>query len=249
MSSSGTASSFTASVVSSAAGKPQWPSPMASVSANEIPARTRIIAVFSMPSRSAIRICGTEADAPDVAGQPVGILAHDLHGIGAVGLEDAHRAGRADAVLVQKHHDLADHLLVRPGRGDPGRPCRSDPRDLAQTAGAGFDDVEHVRAEQLDHALGRPGRCPGSCRSRDISRCLRPMTVRAAAPNSRIDPNAWFLHAEGSGFSDQPCLFTSVLPSRSHSWGIGPRLCDEPGVALPAFSGTLKSRCARSRRR
>ena len=55
MSSSGTVSSFTASVVSSEAGKPQWPSPMASVSANEIPARTRIIAVFSMPSRSAIR--------------------------------------------------------------------------------------------------------------------------------------------------------------------------------------------------
>ena len=101
------------------------------------------------------QIGGTEADAPDVTGQPVGILAHDLHGIGAVGLEDAHRAARADTVLVQEHHDLADHLLVRPGRGDPGRPGRSDTLDLAQTAGAGFDDVEHVCAEQLDHALGK----------------------------------------------------------------------------------------------
>ena len=50
------------------------------------------------------QIGGTEADAPDVAGQPVGVLAQDLHGIGAVGLEDTHRAGRADAVLVQEHH-------------------------------------------------------------------------------------------------------------------------------------------------
>ena len=73
---------------------------MASVSANEIPARTRIIAVF-MPSRSAIRSAVRKPMPPDVAGQPVGILAHDLHGIGAVGLEDAHRAGRANAMLVQ----------------------------------------------------------------------------------------------------------------------------------------------------
>ena len=55
MRSSGTSSSFTASVFSSAVGNQQWPSPMASVSANAIPARTWIIAVFSMPSRSAIR--------------------------------------------------------------------------------------------------------------------------------------------------------------------------------------------------
>ena len=30
-----------------------------------------------------------------------------------------------------------------------------NPLDLAQTAGAGFDDVEHVRGEQSDHALGK----------------------------------------------------------------------------------------------
>ena len=100
------------------------------------------------------QIGGTEADTPDVASQPVGILAHDLHGIGAVGLEDAHRAGRADAVLVEEHHDLADPLLVRPGRGDPVGPLRTDPLDLAQTRRIGLDDVEHVRAEQPHHAPG-----------------------------------------------------------------------------------------------
>ena len=100
------------------------------------------------------QIGGTEADAPDVAGQPVGVLAHDLHGIGAVGLEDAHRAGRANVVLVQEHHDLADPLLVRPGRGDPVGPLRTDPLDLAQTRRTGLDDVEDVRAEQADHTRG-----------------------------------------------------------------------------------------------
>ena len=100
------------------------------------------------------QIGGTEADASDVAGQPVGVLAQDLHGIGAVGLEDTHRAGRADAVLVQEHHDLADPLLVRPGRGDPVGPLRTDPLDLAQTRRTGLDDVEDVRAEQADHPRG-----------------------------------------------------------------------------------------------
>ena len=33
-----------------------------------------------------------EADAPDVAGEAVGVLRDDLDGIGAVGLEDPHRA-------------------------------------------------------------------------------------------------------------------------------------------------------------
>ena len=66
------------------------------------------------------------------------------------------RTARAvpDAVLVQKHHDLADQLLVRPGRGNPVGPLRTDPLDLAQTRRTGLDDVEDVRAEQADHPRG-----------------------------------------------------------------------------------------------
>src|ERR1700737_3763087 len=37
------------------------------------------------------RVRGLEADAADIAGETVGVLGHDLHGIGAVGLEDADR--------------------------------------------------------------------------------------------------------------------------------------------------------------
>ena len=39
---------------SSSAGRPQWPSSMASVSAWATPARIRIMAVFPMPSRIAM---------------------------------------------------------------------------------------------------------------------------------------------------------------------------------------------------
>ena len=74
------------------------------------------------------RVGGLEADAADVARQPIRVLGHDLDGVGAVGLEDAHRPRRADAVAVQEDHDLAHDLLLGPGRDDalrraPGR-CR-----------------------------------------------------------------------------------------------------------------------------
>ena len=69
-----------------------------------------------------------EADAADIARQAIGVLGHHLDGVGAIGLVDAHRPCRADAIAVQEDHDLADDLLLGPGRRDalaraPGR-CR-----------------------------------------------------------------------------------------------------------------------------
>jgi hypothetical protein len=57
-------------------------------------------------------------DAADVACQPVWVLAHDLHSIRAVGLEDTNRSGGTDPVAVQEDHDLANNLLLGPGIGD-----------------------------------------------------------------------------------------------------------------------------------
>ena len=99
-------------------------------------------------------ICSAEPNASDVACKPIWILAHHLHGIGAVGLEDAHRSRRADTMLMQEDHDLADDLLIRPCRRDLGRPHRADALNLPQPLGAGLDDVEDVLAELPDHALG-----------------------------------------------------------------------------------------------
>ena len=70
-------------------------------------------------------IGGEEADAADVTRQPVRILGEDLHGVGAVGTVDAHRAARADAVRVQEHHDVADRALSLPVVDDAARPHRA----------------------------------------------------------------------------------------------------------------------------
>ena len=95
-----------------------------------------------------------EADAADVLCEPIRVLAHDLHGIRAIGLEDPHRARRAHPMLVQEDHDLADHLLIRPARRDLGRAHGANACDLAQPLGCGLDDVEDVFPEGLYQALG-----------------------------------------------------------------------------------------------
>ena len=51
-----------------------------------------IIAVFSMPKLFGNQVGGAEPDPPDVLRQPVGVFAHDLHGICAVVLRCALRA-------------------------------------------------------------------------------------------------------------------------------------------------------------
>ena len=99
-------------------------------------------------------VSGLEADAADVAGEPIGVLGHDLNGIGAVGLVDPNGARRADAVAMQEDHDLAHDLLLRPGSDDAPRPDRADAIDLTHPIGLGLDDVEHLLAEGLDHLPG-----------------------------------------------------------------------------------------------
>jgi hypothetical protein len=68
----------------------------------------------------------SEADAADVARQPIWILRDESNGIGAVGFVDAHRARRADTIAVQKQHDLsritfcsAQPAMIRSARFGP----------------------------------------------------------------------------------------------------------------------------------
>ena len=100
------------------------------------------------------RVGGLEADAADVARQPVRVLGHDLDGIGAVGLEDPHRPRRADAVAVQEDHDLPHRLLLGPGGENAGSANRPDAVDLAQPVRRRLDDVEHLLAEGAHELLG-----------------------------------------------------------------------------------------------
>ena len=119
-----------------------------------------------------------EPDAPDILRQPVGVLAHDPDGIGAVGPEYPDSTRGAHTMLVQEDHDLPDDLLVRPARCDPGSTNRPDAPDFIQTLRAGFDDVEDIPAEVLHQPPCIDGAdTPGSCPSPDISRCLRLSTA------------------------------------------------------------------------
>jgi hypothetical protein len=63
-------------------------------------------------------VCGLEADATDIASKTVGVLGHDLDGIGAIGLEDADRACSAHAMAMQEDHDLPHDLLLGPRADD-----------------------------------------------------------------------------------------------------------------------------------
>ena len=100
------------------------------------------------------RVRGLEADAADIAGETVGVLGHDLHGIGAVGLEDADRACGAHAMAMQEDHDLPHDLLLGPGADDALGAHGADAGHLAQAIGLRLDHVEHLLAERLDHLLG-----------------------------------------------------------------------------------------------
>ncbi len=104
---------------------------------------------------------GLEADAVDVQRQPVRVLAHPLDGLLAIGLVDAHRARGADAVGLQKDHDLADDLLLGPGLGDALLALRADTAQRQQLLRVVLDDIEHSLAEGTAPACAQSaGRCP-----------------------------------------------------------------------------------------
>jgi hypothetical protein len=121
------------------------------------------------------RVGTLETDASDVSGKPIGVLGHDLHGVRAVGLEDANRPGGADPVGVKEDHDLSDDLLLRPGVRDPFGSNRPDARHLSKAIGLGLDDVEDLPSERFNHLLGLD----------------RPNTPDHAGAQISLDPIDW----------------------------------------------------------
>jgi hypothetical protein len=100
------------------------------------------------------RVGALETNPANIPGKPIGVLSHDLHGVRAVGLEDANRPGGTDPVAVKEDHDLPDDLLLGPGVRDPFGSNRANARHLAKPIGLGLDDVEDLLPEGLDHLLG-----------------------------------------------------------------------------------------------
>src|SRR5258708_7661066 len=87
-----------------------------------------------------------EADAADIARQPIRVLRHHLDSIGAIGFEDTDRPRRTDAMAVKEDHDFAHDLLFGPGGSDTAGPHWTDAIDLAQAVGCGLHNVEYFIA-------------------------------------------------------------------------------------------------------
>ena len=120
-----------------------------------------------------------EADATNVARQAIGVLRHHLHGVRAVGLVDPHGAGRSDAVRMQKHRDLAHHLLLGPRTSNSICANRANAVHFLQTTRVRLDRVEHLLAERPDELLRVSlGRSRGSFPNRGTSRCPRSTSAR-----------------------------------------------------------------------
>jgi hypothetical protein len=90
----------------------------------------------------------------NVAGEPVGIGAEDVHRFLTVGFEKPQRPRRREAVEVEENHDVAHRLLPFPRVLD-AQPARfADPRDLLEPLRFLLDDPEGVIAEGRDDAFG-----------------------------------------------------------------------------------------------
>jgi len=95
-----------------------------------------------------------EADAPDIAGQAVGVFLHLVDGLVAVGLVDLDRQAGGDTMALQEEHDLLDRLLFRPGAGDHLHPLLADVRHFQQALRVVIEHVQRLQAEVVDDLLG-----------------------------------------------------------------------------------------------
>ena len=59
-----------------------------------------------------------------------------------------------DAIAVQKDHDLANDLLIRPSICNALGANRTNSGDLTKPTGLGLDDIEDFFAKRLHHLLG-----------------------------------------------------------------------------------------------
>ena len=146
---------------------------------------------------------GLEADAPDIAGEPVGVLGHQRDRVRPVGLVDAHGTRRAHTMALEEHHDLADGFLVGPGGGNACHAFGADAAHLGQALRLLLDDVEDGFPERRDQPLGEmradtlhqtraeiflnalQGR--GGCRFQEIGRELLSMVAMRGPPPAGLD--------------------------------------------------------------
>ena len=97
---------------------------------------------------------GEEADAVDFPGEAVGLGAEDVLGLVAVLFDEADALGRAYAVGLEEHHDVAEGALFLPGLFDLLGALGTNAGDVAEFGGKVGDDVEGVLAKVVDNFIG-----------------------------------------------------------------------------------------------
>src|ERR1039458_9008663 len=143
---------------------------------------------------------GREADPVDVLRQHVGIAPHLFDCLLAVGLEDAHRPARADAVAMEEQHDFPYLLCFLPCVCDPLPALGADAVHGLEFGGSVLDHYENLGSEAPDQLL----------------RQNRPDALHQSAAQIPLDPlgrsGRYGLH--GEGFKLQPVLPVSDPDSR-----------------------------------
>src|ERR1039458_10631409 len=109
----------------------------------------------------------SEPDPVDVPGQRVRVGLNAPDGLLPVGLIDTDSPAGADSLGMKEHHDVADDLLLGPGRFDPSSSLGSNAFHFLQADGVVLDDVEDLlaklihqfpgvsRPDALDHAAAQ----------------------------------------------------------------------------------------------
>ena len=97
---------------------------------------------------------GFKTDAPDIRAETIGVGADEGNGIGAVLPVDAGGLGGANAMALEKDHDIAGAALLVPGFLDAFAEDGADAFDFFDALGFFFDDAQGVGPEVFDEAFG-----------------------------------------------------------------------------------------------
>ena len=91
----------------------------------------------------------------DVEGQAIRILPDPDNGLVAIGLVNADRPGRPDAMRVQEDHDLPNDLLGCPGLDHPLFAFGTNAVEFGQPFGCLLNDVKDLLPKGLDQFFGK----------------------------------------------------------------------------------------------
>src|SRR5579871_187916 len=99
-------------------------------------------------------IRGLETEAPNVGGQAIRIATHQFDGLVAIRFVDAHRPSSANAVGLQKNHDVAHRFLLMPAFANALDTPRTNSLNFLQKSRTFVNDLQGALAKDSDNLPG-----------------------------------------------------------------------------------------------